>query len=458
MDFIKIKGARIHNLKNINVDIPRNRLVVITGISGSGKSSLAFDTIYAEGQRRYVESLSAYARQFLGMMEKPDVDEIVGLSPAIAIEQRTASKNPRSTVATVTEIYDYLRVLFARIGVPYCYKCGKKISAQTVDQIVDSILELPSGTRLDILGPLVRQRKGEYKELLNKAKRRGFIRVRVDGKISEIDEVSNLARYKKHTIEVVIDRLTLKPDIRKRLADSIEIGLKEGQGIVVVSINNREDKIFSQSLACVDCGISYEEISPRMFSFNNPYGACEVCDGLGIKMEIDPDKVIVNEELSLLEGAVGPWGEPGRWMTALLKGLSEKYDFDLDSAWRDLPKKIREIILYGDKAPLTIRYYRSDGSGWGEFEDYYEGVIPRLMRRYRETTSAMVRQEIEEYMVMTPCPTCKGARLKPASLSIKVCDLNIYEVTRMSVKQSAKFFGSLKLSEKETLIAKDLIR
>ncbi len=458
MDSIRIKGARVHNLKSISVEIPRYKLVVITGISGSGKSSLAFDTIYAEGQRRYVESLSAYARQFLGMMEKPDLDEIVGLSPAIAIEQRTASKNPRSTVATVTEIFDYLRVLFARIGVPYCYKCGKRISAQTVDQIVDTILRLPEGTKIEVLGPLVRDRKGEYKELLNKSKRRGFVRARVDGKIYEIESVPSLARYKKHTIELVIDRLVLKPKIRKRLADSIEIGLKEGEGVVVILVNNKEERLFSQSLACIDCGINYEELSPRMFSFNNPYGACETCDGLGVKMEIDPEKVIANDELSVLEGAISPWGEPGRWTTALLNALSEKHKFDLDTPWRGLPKKVKELIIYGGEDVLTVKYYRRDGTGWGEFEEYFEGVIPRLMRRYRETTSSYIRQEIEEFMVMTPCPDCKGARLKPQSLAIKIANMNIADVARMSVKGSVKFFDGLKLSRKEEMIGKELIK
>ncbi len=458
MDSIRIKGARVHNLKNIDVEIPRDKLVVITGISGSGKSSLAFDTIYAEGQRRYVESLSAYARQFLGMMDKPDVDEITGLSPAIAIEQRTASKNPRSTVATVTEIYDYLRVLFARIGIPYCYQCGKRIAAQTVDQIVDAVLDLPDNSRIEVLGPLVRGRKGEYKEILTKAKRRGFVRARVDGKIHDIEQVPTPARYKKHTIELVVDRLIIKAGIRKRLADSVEIALKEGEGVVTVLVNGKEDKTFSQSLACVDCGISYEELSPRMFSFNNPYGACPTCDGLGIKMEIDPDKVVANDELSIMEGAIEPWGEPGRWIGALLKALADRYRFDLDTPWRELPKKIRDLVLVGSDEPLKVKYYRSDGSGWGEFEDSFEGVLPRLMRRYRETTSAMIRQEIEEYMVMTPCPACKGARLKPQSLAVKVNELNINTLTRMSVKQGVKFFDGLKLSDKEKTIARELIK
>ncbi|MGD9380760.1 MAG: excinuclease ABC subunit A, partial [candidate division WOR-3 bacterium] len=326
---IRVKGARVHNLKDIDVFIPRNQFVVITGLSGSGKSSLAFDTLYAEGQRRYVESLSAYARQFLGMMDKPDVDEITGLSPAIAIQQRSAARNPRSTVGTVTEIYDYLRVLFARIGIPYCYKCGRRIHAQTTDQIVDTILELPKGTKIEVLAPVVRGRKGEYRDFLSNLKRRGYVRVRVDGKMQEIEKTPALERYKKHNIEIVIDRLVIKENLRKRLADSAEMGLKEGNGILIVVASGKEERIFSQQLACVHCGISYPELSPRMFSFNSPYGACEHCDGLGFKMEIDPAKVIGNEKLSILDGALEPYGVPGRWRSSLLRALAKKLRFDL---------------------------------------------------------------------------------------------------------------------------------
>uniref|UniRef100_A0A7C6AGJ8 UvrABC system protein A n=1 Tax=candidate division WOR-3 bacterium TaxID=2052148 RepID=A0A7C6AGJ8_UNCW3 len=457
-DGIRVKGARVHNLKNINVFIPRNKFVVITGISGSGKSSLAFDTLYAEGKRRYVESLSAYARQFLGMMDKPDVDEITGLSPAIAIQQRTAAKNPRSTVGTVTEIYDYLRVLYARIGIPYCYQCGRQIESQTTDQIVDAILSYPAGTKIEILGPVIRGRKGEYKEYLQKIKRRGYVRVRIDGKIYEIEQVPELERYKKHNIEIVIDRIVLKEGIRKRLADSVEMGLKEGEGLLIVIFDAKEEKIFSQKLACVNCGISYPEISPRMFSFNSPYGACETCDGLGTKMEIDPKRVIVNPNLSILDGAIKPYGLPGSWRTALLKGLAKKLKFDLDKPFNKLPGEVREVILYGEDIPIEVEYVRRDGSGRGVFQEMFEGVIPELMRRFRETTSEAVREEIEDYMVITPCPDCRGKRLKPQSLSIKVNEKNIAEIAEFSVKNALNFFKNLKLSEKDKIVTKDVIK
>ncbi|MGB9720639.1 MAG: excinuclease ABC subunit UvrA [bacterium] len=458
IDGIRVKGARVHNLKSIDVYIPRNEFVVITGISGSGKSSLAFDTLYAEGKRRYVESLSAYARQFLGMMDKPDVDEITGLSPAIAIQQRTAAKNPRSTVGTVTEIYDYLRVLYARIGIPYCYQCGRRIESQTTDQIVDAILAYPAGTKIEILGPVIRGRKGEYKEYLQKIKRRGYVRVRVDGKIYEIEQVPELERYKKHNIEIVIDRIILKEGIRKRLADSVEMGLKEGEGLLIVIFDSKEEKVFSQKLACVNCGISYPEISPRMFSFNSPYGACETCDGLGTKMEIDPKRVIINPNLSILDGAIKPYGLPGSWRTAILKGLAKKLRFDLDKPFNRLPAEAREMILYGENIPIEVEYIRRDGSGRGVFQEMFEGVIPELMRRFHETTSEAVREEIEDYMVITPCPDCKGKRLKPQSLSIKINEKNIAEITEFSVKNALNFFKNLKLSEKERLVTKDIIK
>ena len=457
-DGIMIKGARVHNLKNINLFIPRNRFVVITGISGSGKSSLAFDTLYAEGQRRYVESLSAYARQFLGMMDKPDVDEITGLSPAIAIQQRTSARNPRSTVGTVTEIYDYLRVLFARIGIPYCYRCGRRIESQTTDQIVDSILQLPGSARIIILAPVVRGRKGEYKEFLNRLKRRGYIRVRVDGKIYDIEKVPELARYKKHNIEIVIDRLILKPQIRKRLADSVELGLKEGDGILSILVNGQEERTFSQKLACVHCGISYPEISPRMFSFNSPYGACSHCDGLGIKMEIDPKKVVQNPEVSILDGAIEPYGYPGNWRTAILRALAKKLKFDLDTPFDELPERIKKEILYGDEIPITVEYRRRDGTGQGRFEEFFEGVIPELLRRYRQTKSQAVRREIEDYMTFSLCPECKGARLKPESLAVRIGQKNIAEITGLSVKNALEFFEGLRLSKKELRIAGELIR
>jgi excinuclease ABC subunit A len=455
---ITVKGARVHNLKNIDVFIPRNKFGVITGLSGSGKSSLAFDTLYAEGQRRYVESLSAYARQFLGMMDKPDVDEIIGLSPAIAIQQRSAARNPRSTVGTVTEIYDYLRVLFARIGTPYCYNCGRRIQSQTTDQIVDTILDLPAGTRIEILSPVVRGRKGEYKDFLNNLKRRGFVRVRVDGKIFEIENVPSLERYKKHHIEIVIDRLVIKEGLRKRLADSVEIGLKEGNGILHVFVSNKEERVFSQQLACVHCGISYPEISPRMFSFNSPYGACEHCDGLGFKMEIDPNRVVADEDLSIMDGAIEAYGVPGRWRSSLLKALAKRLKFDIQKPYCRLPAKVRKALLYGENIPISVEYQRSDGTGHGEFEEHFEGIVPELMRRHRETKSQMMRQEIEKYMTFTPCPVCHGTRLRPESLAIRIGDRNISEITSMSIKLALAYFSDLKLSQKEMQVGREVIR
>jgi len=455
---INVRGARVHNLKNIDVFIPRNKFVVITGLSGSGKSSLAFDTLYAEGQRRYVESLSAYARQFLGMMDKPDVDEIIGLSPAIAIQQRSAARNPRSTVGTVTEIYDYLRVLFARIGIPYCYKCGRRIQSQTTDQIVDAVLELPAGTRIEILAPVVRGRKGEYKDFLNNLRRRGYVRARVDGKIQEIENTPALERYKKHNIEIVIDRLVIKEGLRKRLADSVEIGLKEGNGMLIVMVDNRDERIFSQRLACVHCGISYPEISPRNFSFNSPYGACEHCDGLGFKMEIDPAKVIANEKLSVMDGAIEPYGVPGRWRSSLLRALARKLKFDLTTPYYKLPAKTRKALLHGEDIPIRVEYRRSDGSGHGEFDEHFEGIVPELMRRHRETKSQMMRQEIEDYMTFTPCPVCHGTRLRPESLAIKIGDKNIAQITRMSIKLALAYFSELELSAKDMQVGREVIK
>lgn len=455
---IRVKGARVHNLKNIDVFIPRNQFVVITGLSGSGKSSLAFDTLYAEGQRRYVESLSAYARQFLGMMDKPDVDEIIGLSPSIAIQQRSAARNPRSTVGTVTEIYDYLRVLFARIGTPYCYKCGRRIQSQTTDQIVDTILDLPAGTKIEILAPLVKGRKGEYKDFLTNLKRRGYVRVRVDGKISEIENTAALERYKKHNIEIVIDRLVIKDGLRKRLADSVEMGLKEGSGILIVVVGSKDERIFSQQLACVHCGISYPEIAPRMFSFNSPYGACEHCDGLGFKMEIDPSKLIANEKISILDGALEHYGVPGRWRTSLLRALAKKLKFDLATPYYKLPAKVKKTLLQGEDIPIRVEYRRSDGSGHGEFDEHFEGIVPELMRRHRETKSQMMRQEIEDYMTFTPCPICHGTRLRPESLAMKIGDKNIAQITRMSIKGALTHFTDVKLSEKDMQVGKEVIK
>ncbi|MEO0076997.1 MAG: excinuclease ABC subunit UvrA, partial [candidate division WOR-3 bacterium] len=456
-DFIFVKGARVHNLKNINVKIPRNKLVVITGISGSGKSSLAFDTIYAEGQRRYIESLSAYARQFLGMLDKPDVDYITGLSPAIAIEQRTAAKNPRSTVGTVTEIYDYLRVLFARIGIPFCPECHKPISSQTIDQIVDTILAYENQSII-ILAPIVRGRKGEYKELLDKIRRKGYLRIRVDGKIYEIDNVPLLEKYQKHNIEIVIDRLFInltkqaseeQIKLRKRIADSVELAIKEGQGLVIIARGDEQtandqtgERIFSTSFACVDCGFSYGEISPRLFSFNAPYGACPACHGLGIKMEIDEQRVIADPNLSIIDGAIASWGEvTSRWFLSVLEDLANTYDFDLNTPWKNLPKQIKKIIIYGTE----------DGS--------FEGVIPHIMRFYKETESDAIREWAEKFMSILPCPVCNGTRLKKEALSVKINNVNIAELCRMSVEQALDFFtNQIKLTEKESLIAKEIIK
>ncbi|MEO0083688.1 MAG: excinuclease ABC subunit UvrA [candidate division WOR-3 bacterium] len=456
-DFIFVKGARVHNLKNINVKIPRNKLVVITGISGSGKSSLAFDTIYAEGQRRYIESLSAYARQFLGMLDKPDVDYITGLSPAIAIEQRTAAKNPRSTVGTVTEIYDYLRVLFARIGIPFCPECHKPISSQTIDQIVDTILAYENQSII-ILAPIVRGRKGEYKELLDKIRRKGYLRIRVDGKIYEIDNVPLLEKYQKHNIEIVIDRLFInltkqaseeQIKLRKRIADSVELAIKEGQGLVIIARSDEQtandqtaERIFSTSFACVDCGFSYGEISPRLFSFNAPYGACPACHGLGIKMEIDEQRVIADPNLSIIDGAIASWGEvTSRWFLSVLEDLANTYDFDLNTPWKNLPKQIKKIIIYGTE----------DGS--------FEGVIPHIMRFYKETESDAIREWAEKFMSILPCPVCNGTRLKKEALSVKINNVNIAELCRMSVEQALDFFtNQIKLTEKESLIAKEIIK
>ncbi len=458
-DFIHIRGARAHNLKNIDLKIPRNRLVVITGISGSGKSSLAFDTIYAEGQRRYIESLSAYARQFLGMLEKPDCDSITGLSPAIAIEQRTSARNPRSTVGTVTEIYDYLRLLFARIGRPYCPKCDIPISSQTIDQIVDALLEEP-GANLVILAPLVRGRKGEYKELLQKAKRRGYLRVRADGTLYEVDQVPTLARYEQHDIELVIDRVQAKPESRKRIADSVELALREGAGLCVVARSGAPDRLFSEQLSCPRCGFSYEEVTPRLFSFNSPYGACPTCHGLGTMMEIDPDQVIADPSKSVLDGALRPWGEArerGEWFQAKLRTLAKQYKFNLNAPWRELPARVKKVILHGTDEELEYKY--SDSRWQYSWEDKFEGVVPNLMRLHKQTESDYRREWIERFMAIMPCPACRGLRLKPEALAVRVQGRNIAELTRLSVKQAhALFTDGLELSEKEATISREVTK
>ena len=440
---ISVKGVRVHNLKNIDVELPRDKFVVITGISGSGKSSLAFDTIYAEGQRRYVESLSAYARQFLGIMEKPDVDFIEGLSPALSIQQRTASKNPRSTVGTVTEIYDYLRLVFTHIGIPYCYKCGRPIAKQTSDQITDTILKFPAGEKIMVLAPVVKGKKGEHKEILKSVQKKGFVRVRINGKIYEIEDIPKIDKKRKHVIEIVIDRLITKKGMRKRVADSVEMALGEGEGQLIVTKNDEEDILFSELLACPNCNISYGEITPRFFSFNSPFGACTECSGLGTKMEIDEELLIINNNLSILEGTIGPWGEPrGNWILSKLNKLSEKYGFDLNAPWGQIPEDMKEILLYGEEEE------------WG-----FEGIIPNLMRRYKETESDWIRYEIEQYMSVLPCPICKGARLRKEALSILVHGKNINDIVQMSVKESFRFFErELMLTEREELIVHQVVK
>jgi len=458
---IFIKGAREHNLKNIDLEIPRDKFVVFTGLSGSGKSSLAFDTLYAEGQRRYVESLSAYARQFLGQMEKPDVDYIEGLSPAISIDQKTTSHNPRSTVGTVTEIYDYLRLLFARIGIPHCPKCGRVIEQQTVDQMVDKIVELEERTRIQLLAPLVRGRKGEYSKLLDNIRKDGYVRVRIDGEMRELSEDIKLDKNKKHTIEVVVDRLIVKEGIKQRLADSLETVLELSGGLALIDVIGGEEMLFSQNYACPDCGISIEELTPRMFSFNSPYGACPTCNGLGVLMEIDPDLVIPNRNLSLAEGAiVAPGWNSGKedsmaWM--YMKALSEHYGFDLDTPVKDLGDEIINIILYGTgKEKIRVDYTRDYGTG--SFMAPFEGIINNLQRRYRETNSDYSRDEIESLMGNKICPSCNGARLKPEVLAVTVGDKNIDEVTRLSIQEALKYFNSLKLTRKQEMIARQILK
>src|SRR6266436_223023 len=440
-DRIVIKGAREHNLKNIDLEIPRDRLVVITGLSGSGKSSLAFDTIYAEGQRRYVESLSAYARQFLEQMEKPDVDSIEGLSPAISIEQKTTSKNPRSTVGTVTEIYDYLRVLFARVGTPHCPQCGNVISAQTVQQMVDRVMTLPVGSRLVVLAPIIRGRKGEYRKLFFDLRRQGYVRVRVNGQLRELTEDIELAKTKKHTIEVVVDRLIVKDTLGGRLADSLETALRLSDGIVQVEVPDGPAFMFSERLACAACGISFPEVSPRMFSFNNPYGACPECGGLGSRDEIDPDRLVPNSARSLKDGALAPWaGHATTYFRQTLQVLAKRHRFSLETPWSELRKPVRDVILHGER----------DGG--------FEGVIKTLERRYRETSSEEARAEIEQFMTERPCPACRGSRLRPESLGVKIAGHSIAEVVRQTIKEATVFFDGLTLTEREAAIARRVLK
>jgi excinuclease ABC subunit A len=441
-DRIIVRGAREHNLKNVDVELPRDQLVVITGLSGSGKSSLAFDTIYAEGQRRYVESLSAYARQFLEQMEKPEVDSIEGLSPAISIEQKTTSKNPRSTVGTVTEIYDYLRVLFARVGVPHCPSCGKVIAAQTVQQMVDRILLQPAGTRLLVLAPVVRGRKGEYKKLFFDLQRQGFSRVRVNGTVRELGEEIELDKNRKHTIDVVVDRLVVKDGLSARLADSLETALRLADGVVQAEpMDGGEPMLFSERLACSECGISFPEVSPRMFSFNNPYGACPECGGIGTRFEIDPERVVPNTSRSLKAGALAPWaGRDSAYFRQTLAALAKRYKISLDEPWAKLKKSARDIVLHGDR----------DGG--------FEGVIKLLERRYRETQSEEARREIEHFMAERPCPACGGSRLRRESLGLRIAGKSIADVVRLTIKEASGFFSGLTLGEREAAIARRVLK
>ncbi|MFQ6079875.1 MAG: excinuclease ABC subunit UvrA, partial [Thermodesulfobacteriota bacterium] len=422
--------------------------------------SLAFDTIYAEGQRRYVESLSAYARQFLGLMEKPDVDYIEGLSPAISIEQRSAGKNPRSTVGTVTEIYDYLRLLFARIGTPYCYNCGKRIQRQTVQQIVDHVLALPESTKIQILAPVVRGRKGEYRETFEEIRREGYVRVRVDGEIRDLSSKIQLDKNKKHNIEVVVDRLIVEPKVANRLSDSLGTALGLASGIVLIDVIGREELLFSEHFACPDCGISYEELAPRMFSFNSPYGACPTCNGLGTIMKIDPDLVVPDDSLSINRGAIATMGESRYgWYYNQLKAVAKHYNFNFDTPFRNLPEKAKDVILYGSKGEeLKFTYQQRNGKGQWEYYGKFEGIIPNLERRYKQTSSNAVRTWIEEFMNVLPCPECKGARLKKESLAVRIGEYNIDQITKLSVKQALRFFTEMKLPAREEMIAHQILK
>jgi excinuclease ABC subunit A len=455
---ITIQGARQHNLKNIDVELPRNKLVAITGLSGSGKSTLAFDTLYAEGQRRYVESLSTYARQFLERMDKPDVDLIEGLSPAIAIEQKTASHNPRSTVGTVTEIYDYLRLLYARVGTPHCYQCGCRITSQSIDQIVDSVMSLSTGTRVMILAPLVSGQKGSHEKLFRRLKKEGFARVRVNGEILDIEEIGKLGKTKKHDIDVVVDRLIIKEAIRKRLADSLELALAQAGGIVSVHILDGETILYSEKSACLQCGISYPEFTPASFSFNSPQGACPICDGLGWTTELDPDLIIPNRQLSLREGAVSVWAKRNSMhFIEFLDALTKQYGADIFTPYEDLPENFQQVLFYGSGKQM-INFYFERGDRRYTYQKPFEGVIPNLERRYRETDSNYIREEIKQYMNFRPCSECNGTKLNRAGRSVKISDLNISEITALSVANSRNFFLDLRLAGKKEIIARRILR
>ena len=462
---ITIRGARQNNLKNIDVEIPRDKLVVITGVSGSGKSSLAFDTLYAEGQRRYIESLSAYARQFLEQMSKPDVDYIEGLSPAICIEQRTASRNPRSTVATVTEIHDYLRLLFARIGIPHCYKCGKEIKRQTLDQIVDQVMKLRMGTMVQILAPVVRARKGEHKDILDKLRKQGFVRIRVDGRTVGIGELSSLEKKKKHTIEAIVDRLSIRNETRGRIADSVQTALKLSEGLVIVKTASEareggEEQLFSEQLSCPDCGVSYGELNPRNFSFNSPFGACRECSGLAVKMNIDPDLVIPDKSKSVADGAIIPMSKNiDSWWMQAMKSVAKHYGFSLETPIKDLTEKQLHVVLYGSgDEKIKFRYEDEDKKLTYEYERPTRGVIHSLERRFIETKSEEMRTWYQKFMSVKKCPACNGDRLRPESLAVKISGKSIADMTKMSVSQSLKFFDGLQLTEKEQLIGHQVLK
>ena len=460
--FIRIRGANENNLKNLSVDIPRDKFVVLTGLSGSGKSSLAFDTIYAEGQRRYMESLSSYARQFLGQMEKPDVESIEGLPPAISIDQKSTNRNPRSTVGTVTEIYDYFRLLYARVGIPHCPKCGKVIAKQTVDQMVDQIMELPERTRIQLLAPVVRGRKGTHAKLLDQARRSGYVRAEIDGNVYELSEEITLDKNIKHTIAIIVDRLIVKPGIEKRLTDSLETVLNLADGLAVVDTMDGNYMNFSQSFSCPDCGVSIDEIEPRSFSFNNPFGACPECLGLGYKMEFDPDLMIPDKSLSISEGAIVVMGwqsctDKSSFTNAILNALGREYGFDLDTPFKDYPKKIQDIILYGTGGHSVKVYYKGQ-RGEGVYDVAFPGLIRNVEQRYKETGSESMKQEYESFMQITPCKACRGQRLKKESLAVTVADKNIYEITNMSIDKLKRFLAEMQLSPQQQLIGKQILK
>ncbi len=462
MDYLHIKGAREHNLKNIDIKLPRDKFIVVTGLSGSGKSSLAFDTIYAEGQRRYVESLSAYARQFLGQMEKPDVDLIEGLSPAISIDQKTTARNPRSTVGTVTEIHDYLRLLYARAGEVYCTKCGKKISRQTVDQMVDRVMKSPEGTKLMILAPVIRAKKGEHKKVLENLAKDGYVRAVVDGETHELDEEFNLEKQKKHSISAVIDRIIVKPESTQRATDSIETALRMAGGLVIIkNMDTGEETLMNENFACADCGVSIEELSPRMFSFNSPFGACPECTGLGMLMKIDPDLIVPDKTKTLREGAVkaSGWnfGAVGTIAKNYLDAMMKRYHFDMDTPYEELPDEVKHALLYGTNGEkLRVEYDGMGGSGY--YNAAFEGIIPNLERRYQETTSEYMKSEIEGYMVETPCPVCEGKRYKPETLAVKIGGKNIAELSDLSVRAAREFLNTVELDYKQKMIAEQILK